>query len=48
MYGKEMYMEKVDVNRIQLAYERRGQGTPMVLLHGFPLEHHLWDDVLPL
>jgi pimeloyl-ACP methyl ester carboxylesterase len=48
MYGKEMYMEKVDVNRIQLAYERRGQGTPMVLLHGFPLDHHLWDEVLPL
>ena len=41
-------MEKVDVNRIQLAYERRGQGTPMVLLHGFPLDHHLWDEVLPL
>ena len=41
-------MEKVKVNRIQLAYERRGQGTPMVLLHGFPLDHHLWDEVLPL
>jgi pimeloyl-ACP methyl ester carboxylesterase len=41
-------MEKADVNRIQLAYERRGQGAPMVLLHGFPLDHHLWDEVLPL
>ena len=41
-------MEKVNVNRIHLAYERRGQGTPLVLLHGFPLDHHLWDEVVPL
>ncbi|HUE98765.1 MAG TPA: alpha/beta hydrolase [Anaerolineales bacterium] len=41
-------MEKVSVNGIQLAYSRRGTGTPLVLLHGFPLDHHLWDDVVPL
>lgn len=41
-------MEKVNVNGIQLAYERRGKGTPLVLLHGYPLDHHLWDEVLPL
>ena len=41
-------MQKVNVNGIQLAYERRGKGTPLVLLHGFPLDHHLWDAVLPL
>lgn len=41
-------MEKVNVNGIEIAYERRGQGTPLVLLHGFPLDHHLWDDVAPL
>jgi len=41
-------MEKVNVNGIQLAYERRGKGTPLVLLHGFPLDHHLWDEVVPL
>lgn len=41
-------MEKVNVNGIQLAYERRGQGTPLVLVHGFPLDHHLWDEVVPL
>ena len=40
-------MEKVNVNGVQLAYERRGQGTPLVLLHGFPLDHHLWDEVVP-
>lgn len=41
-------MEKVNVNGVQLAYERRGKGSPLVLLHGFPLDHHLWDEVVPL
>lgn len=41
-------MEKINVNGIQLAYERGGQGTPLVLLHGYPLDHHLWDEVVPL
>ncbi|HJQ14198.1 MAG TPA: alpha/beta hydrolase [Anaerolineales bacterium] len=41
-------MKKTNVNGIQLAYERRGNGTPLVLLHGFPLDHHLWDEVAPL
>jgi len=38
-------MEKIKINDIELAYSRRGKGTPLVLLHGFPLDHHLWDDV---
>jgi len=41
-------MEKINVKDIQLAYDRRGKGTPLVLLHGYPLDHHLWDDVVPL
>lgn len=41
-------MEKVEVNGIRLAYDRRGKGTPLVLLHGYPLDHHLWDAVAPL
>ena len=41
-------METINVNRIRFAYERRGKGTPLVLLHGFPLDHHLWDDIVPL
>jgi pimeloyl-ACP methyl ester carboxylesterase len=41
-------METVQVNDIRLAYERRGTGAPLVLLHGYPLDHHLWDDVAPL
>jgi pimeloyl-ACP methyl ester carboxylesterase len=41
-------MEKVNVNGIQLAYDRRGEGPPLVLLHGFPLDHHVWDEVVSL
>ena len=41
-------MEKINVNAIELAYTRRGKGTPLVLLHGYPLDNHLWDDVAPL
>lgn len=31
-----------------LAYERLGRGTPLVLIHGFPLDHSIWDDITPL
>lgn len=40
-------MEKINVNGIELAYERRGKGTPLVLLHGYPLDHHAWDFLIP-
>jgi len=41
-------MEKININNIELAYVRHGKGTPLVLLHGYPLDHHLWDDIVPL
>ena len=41
-------MEKIQVNDTTLAFERRGKGTPLVLLHGYPLDHHAWDLVTPL
>lgn len=41
-------MQTINVNSIRLAYERRGKGTPLVLLHGYPLDHHLWDNIAPL
>ena len=40
-------MQKINVNGIELAYDRRGEGTPLVLLHGFPIDHHIWDFVAP-
>ena len=41
-------MDKVNVNGVQIAYERRGSGMPLVLLHGYPLDHRIWDEVVPL
>jgi len=41
-------MQIININGIRLAYERRGNGIPLVLLHGYPLDHHLWDEVAPL
>jgi len=41
-------MEKRKVNGIQLAYERHGSGKPLVLLHGYPLDHTIWNKVVPL
>lgn len=42
------HMQTIKVNGIDLAYERRGGGTPLVLLHGYPLDHHVWDAITPL
>jgi 3-oxoadipate enol-lactonase len=41
-------MEKIKINNMELAYTRRGKGTPLVLLHGYPLDHHVWDDIVPI
>jgi 3-oxoadipate enol-lactonase len=41
-------MKKININGIELAYIRHGQGTPLVLLHGYPLDHHIWDEIVPL
>jgi pimeloyl-ACP methyl ester carboxylesterase len=41
-------MNIVTVNGINLAYVRRGKGTPLVLIHGFPLDHTSWDEVASL
>jgi pimeloyl-ACP methyl ester carboxylesterase len=34
-------MEAV-VNGIRLYYVQVGQGTPLLLIHGYPLDHALW------
>jgi pimeloyl-ACP methyl ester carboxylesterase len=40
-------MKTADLNGISLGYERRGKGTPLVLIHGYPLDHSIWNEVLP-
>jgi len=41
-------MLKTRSNGIEIAYERLGLGTPLVLIHGHPLDHSIWDPLLPL
>jgi pimeloyl-ACP methyl ester carboxylesterase len=41
-------MLKAAVNGIELAYERRGGGAPLVLIHGYPLDHTIWEPVASL
>ena len=33
---------------VQLYYEEFGKGFPVVLLHGFPFDHTIWEPLLPL
>jgi 3-oxoadipate enol-lactonase len=41
-------MEKTNIAGIEIAYVRRGKGVPLVLIHGYPLDHSTWDEVAPL
>jgi pimeloyl-ACP methyl ester carboxylesterase len=41
-------MEKVLIGDITLAYERLGNGKPLMLIHGFPLDHTSWNDAAAL
>jgi len=41
-------MEKAKVNGINIAYERRGRGEPLVLIHGYPLDGTTWNKVASL
>lgn len=41
-------MKKISLGSVDLAYERRGSGPPLVLIHGFPFDHSIWMDIVPL
>jgi pimeloyl-ACP methyl ester carboxylesterase len=41
-------MNKIQVNNIMLAYERLGNGVPLMLVHGYPLDHTIWNNVAGL
>jgi pimeloyl-ACP methyl ester carboxylesterase len=41
-------MKKININGFKKAYSRHGKGAPLVLIHGYPLDHTTWNDVLPL
>ncbi len=40
-------METVDVGTAQIAFRREGTGSPLLLLHGWPLTGATWRKVLP-
>ena len=41
-------MQYAHVNGVRLAYDRAGQGFPMLLIHGFPRDRRLWRKLVPL
>lgn len=43
-----MEMKLIKVNGIDLAYLRHGRGPALTLLHGYPLDHEIWSEVIPL
>ncbi|MDO9301413.1 MAG: alpha/beta hydrolase [Anaerolineales bacterium] len=41
-------MKKIQINNITLAYEQLGNGKPLMLIHGFPLDHTTWNETASL
>ena len=39
-------MKSATISTGQLAYVDRGAGQPVLLIHGFPLDHTMWDAVV--
>jgi 3-oxoadipate enol-lactonase len=33
---------------VRLAHQEQGRGTPLMLVHGFPLDHNIWNQVADL
>lgn len=42
-----MESARLNIDGINIAYIRRGKGMPLVLIHGYPLDHSIWDEVAP-
>jgi pimeloyl-ACP methyl ester carboxylesterase len=36
-------MKRARLSEVELAYVDRGSGVPVLLVHGFPLDHTMWD-----
>jgi 3-oxoadipate enol-lactonase len=43
-----MEMLQANIDGVNIAYARRGQGPVLVLIHGYPLDHSIWDELAPL
>tara|TARA_B100001175_G_C19158342_1_gene471649 strand:+ start:278 stop:637 length:360 start_codon:yes stop_codon:yes gene_type:complete len=38
-------MEKININKVTLSYETIGEGSDVLLLHGFPSNMFMWDKI---
>ena len=38
-------MEKIDLNNISLSYVTKGKGSDVLLLHGFPSNMYMWNEI---
>jgi hypothetical protein len=38
----------MELNPVQLNFEEIGEGIPVVFLHGFPFDHTIWGEMVPL
>jgi len=38
----------MELNPVELYYREEGRGQPVILLHGFPLDHSIWQPVVDL
>ncbi len=38
-------MEKINLNNISLSFETKGQGSDVLLLHGFPSSMYMWNEI---
>src|ERR1700694_346757 len=47
MTEQPLTKKTVDVLDSRMAYHERGEGTPVLLLHGNPTSSYLWRDVIP-
>jgi 3-oxoadipate enol-lactonase len=44
----EMKTLHVSIDGAEMAYARRGKGVPLVLIHGYPLDHSIWEPLAAL
>jgi 3-oxoadipate enol-lactonase len=48
-FDQEPFMKtwQSSVDGAQIAYARQGSGVPLVLIHGYPLDHSIWEPLAP-
>src|SRR5574341_141779 len=47
--GQERFPKmRAKINGIDLSFEIRGEGRPILLIHGFPLNRRIWDAQVPV